>query len=307
MTDSKSPGSNTAPAEPVPGPWRRYLRFSMRGMIVLVLVIGGSLGWIVRNAKTQRDAVAAIIKVRGQAFYEINPTDEVFAWKKLLAFRRLVGEYIGIDFVFHVMSVNIDVTPEKNDAARQQALARVGDLARLKTLNLCGLSVTDRHLGRVAGLRHLEVLMLQNTGISDAGLTHVRALTSLQEICITNAGIGDDGLNHLTGLTKLKYLTYIGTRLTDLGMKHLKHLGSLQTLHLDSVHLSDAGLKHLTGLSNLKTLSLRAAGVTDAGLVHLKSLNNLSSLDLLGTRVSDTGVKELKQFLPSLKVTRTRR
>ena len=37
MTDSKSPGSNTAPAEPVSGPWRRYLRFSMRGMIVLVL------------------------------------------------------------------------------------------------------------------------------------------------------------------------------------------------------------------------------------------------------------------------------
>ena len=92
----------------------------------------GALGWVVRTAIAQRDAVAAITKVRGQAFYELNPTDEVLAWKKVLAFRRLVGECIVIDFVFQVMSVDIEVTAERFDAARQQALARVGDLVRLK-------------------------------------------------------------------------------------------------------------------------------------------------------------------------------
>ena len=30
-------------------PWRRYLRLSVRGLIVLVLVIGGGLGWMVRQ------------------------------------------------------------------------------------------------------------------------------------------------------------------------------------------------------------------------------------------------------------------
>ena len=53
----------TDQAKPISRPWRRLLRFSVRGMIVVVLVIGGWLGWIVRTAPTiQREAVAAIEK-----------------------------------------------------------------------------------------------------------------------------------------------------------------------------------------------------------------------------------------------------
>jgi hypothetical protein len=38
------------------------LRFSVRGLIVLVIVAGAALGWIVRQAHIQGDAVAAIIR-----------------------------------------------------------------------------------------------------------------------------------------------------------------------------------------------------------------------------------------------------
>ena len=102
-------------------------------MIVVVLVIGCSLGWIAHNAKVQRDAVAAIIKVRGQAFYEINPTDEVLAWKPLLAFRRLIGEYIGIDFAFHVMSAT--------STSHQKGMTRRGS----KLLFAWEISPSSRH------------------------------------------------------------------------------------------------------------------------------------------------------------------
>ena len=54
------------PAVPVARPWRRFLRFSVRGLIVLVLVIGVWLGWLVRSARIQREAVAAIRKCRRQ-------------------------------------------------------------------------------------------------------------------------------------------------------------------------------------------------------------------------------------------------
>ena len=47
------------PAGPVLCSWRRYLRFSLRGLIVLVLVIGVWVGCIVRSARIQREAVAA--------------------------------------------------------------------------------------------------------------------------------------------------------------------------------------------------------------------------------------------------------
>ena len=42
------------PNEPVSRCWRRYLRFSVRGLIVVVLVIGLGLGWIVRGADAAR-------------------------------------------------------------------------------------------------------------------------------------------------------------------------------------------------------------------------------------------------------------
>jgi hypothetical protein len=57
------------PAEPGLHPWRKYLRFSVRGLIVFVLVIGAGLGWIVREAHIQREAVAAIKKAGGSVRY----------------------------------------------------------------------------------------------------------------------------------------------------------------------------------------------------------------------------------------------
>ena len=54
-------------AEPASRSARRYLRMSVRGTIVLVLAVGGLLGWIVRSAAIQRDAVAASGRVRSSA------------------------------------------------------------------------------------------------------------------------------------------------------------------------------------------------------------------------------------------------
>ena len=51
-------------ADPDASPWRRYLRFSICQMIVLVLLTGVCLGWVVRAVRTcthlQREAVADI-------------------------------------------------------------------------------------------------------------------------------------------------------------------------------------------------------------------------------------------------------
>ena len=50
--------------------WRKYLRFSMRGLIVLVLLTGGGLGWLIRGARIQREAVAALEKCGCAATYD---------------------------------------------------------------------------------------------------------------------------------------------------------------------------------------------------------------------------------------------
>ena len=46
-------------------PWRRYQWFSVRGLTLVILVAGVGLGWVVRIAQVQRDAVAAIVRAGG--------------------------------------------------------------------------------------------------------------------------------------------------------------------------------------------------------------------------------------------------
>ena len=53
-------------------PWHRYLRISIRGLIVLVLALGGGFGWIVSGVQVQRDAVAAIEKSGGKIEYDFS-------------------------------------------------------------------------------------------------------------------------------------------------------------------------------------------------------------------------------------------
>ncbi|MFI5456455.1 MAG: hypothetical protein ACHRXM_13480 [Isosphaerales bacterium] len=45
--------------------------------MILVLVLGGGLGWIVHRAQIQRDAVAAIQRAGDSAFYEWDFRDGV--------------------------------------------------------------------------------------------------------------------------------------------------------------------------------------------------------------------------------------
>jgi hypothetical protein len=65
------------PADPktISRPWRRYLRFSVRGMIVLLVLTGGCQGWMVRSARIQREAVAAIKDAGGQVSYDWDWSD----------------------------------------------------------------------------------------------------------------------------------------------------------------------------------------------------------------------------------------
>jgi hypothetical protein len=56
--------------------------------------------------------------------------------KKLLAFRRLVGEYIGIDFVFHVTYVSIVGPPDE--------ASRISPPGRTKKAGKTFIAASDR-------------------------------------------------------------------------------------------------------------------------------------------------------------------
>ena len=50
-------------------PWRRIFRIRLRTLIILVLSVGGGLGWLIHEARVQRDAVATITRNGGSCAY----------------------------------------------------------------------------------------------------------------------------------------------------------------------------------------------------------------------------------------------
>jgi hypothetical protein len=74
-----------------------YSRLSIRGLIVLNLAIGVWLGWIVRCAHIQHDAVAAIQKAGGSVRYDWEWTNGRTIQKREPWWPGWLGNILGID------------------------------------------------------------------------------------------------------------------------------------------------------------------------------------------------------------------
>jgi internalin A len=226
-------------ANPVSRPWRRFLRFSVRGLIVVVLLIGGWLGWIVRSARIQQVAVAAIENAGGFVWYD-------WQWSKGRSIPgaqpwapRWLVDRIGVDYFGHVTCVML--FPVATDGV----LAKVGLLTQLQELNLYRSSVSDFGLSHLRGLNELTTLYLGRTPVTDAGLAHLGGLTNLRELKLDSTEVSDAGLAHLSRLSKLTNLDLRNTQVTDAGLAHIRGLTSLSRLELEGSQVTDAGIKEL--------------------------------------------------------------
>jgi hypothetical protein len=219
---------STTPAEPISISWRKLLRFSVRGLIVLVLVIGAGLGWLVRSARIQREAVAAIKKVRGRVEYswEWRNGKSIFGGKPWAP--EWLVEKIGVDYFGHVTSVAI----WERSPATEVAIAHVGKLSQIEELRLPTSTTDDDCRAQLPGLTELRYLALSSAQVTDAGLVHLKGLSKLSYLSLADTHVSDAGLAHLRGLHKLSYVGLARTHVTDAGVEALKRaLPGLRTYH----------------------------------------------------------------------------
>jgi Leucine-rich repeat (LRR) protein len=229
----------TSEADHAPHRWRRLLRFSVQGLIVFVLVIVAALGGIVRQARVQRDAVAAIEREGGGVIYDSGWSDgPTLASREPWVPRWLVNT-LGIDYFSHVSQVWL--VPASTDIE----LAQVGRLARLRGLSLKDCMVTDAGLVHLKELTNLSRLDLCGTHVTDAGLVQLKGLTNLSRLVLDGTQVTDAGLLHFKGLTNLSILRLRGTQVTDAGLIRLKGLTKLTMLVLDRTRVTDAGARAL--------------------------------------------------------------
>jgi hypothetical protein len=184
----------TGQPQPAPRSGLRFFRFNVRGLLLLILIIGCGLGWlaqVIRTGNVQRRAVAAINQAGGWVVYDTewdagqNPSAWKPRWPKWLVDR------LGIDYFANVVFLNL------HDRGTDLVLEQVARLPDLKQLHRPGFAVTDNGLAHLARSRNLQLLSLDDTQVTDAGLMHLKGLTGLRWLKVSRTKVTDAGVSEL--------------------------------------------------------------------------------------------------------------
>jgi hypothetical protein len=200
---------------------RRFLRFSLRGLLVLVAICSVWFGIVFSRAREQARAVAAIKAVGGQVYYDYQFAD----WYNINYSAKSPTptwflDAVGIDFVHEVDGVRFEQRITDDD------LAALESLPQIRILWIQAGKITNRGLGRLGALTQLQSLLISSTsedssGFDDSGLTQLRSLHGLRLLGILGTKISDNGLQSLKALVKLDGLLLCNTRVTRGGVQDL--------------------------------------------------------------------------------------
>jgi internalin A len=262
---------------------RRRFSFSLRALLVLVLVFGLWLGRQVHLAREQRLSVQAIRDYGGFVHYDFELTNDTLTPGKEPWVPAWIRGLIGEDYFRTVVWVSLVYD---NSTGTKYVTQRTDDSV----------------LVHLRGLHGLRELLLHKGQATDAGLANLRGLSRLESLYLWDAAeLTDAGVAHLKGLRNLKHLHASGTKMTDIGLGHLAGLPRLENFDLQGGRFTNAGLKHLRGREFTRALYLGLGGaeITDEGLAQLEDTRGLKSLDIRGTRVTDRGLAILAR-VPAL-------
>jgi hypothetical protein len=267
--------------------------------MVLVLVIGGSAGWLAHGARQQRIAVRAIIKAGGRVEYDglsetersllSSPAAKTVKRNPVLAWLR---NTMGVDLFDTVTAVTLD-----RAGIDDSLMAQVGRLSHVKTLSLRFDDDRRAHLtaegyARLGELTRLQELIVAGPRDSDGFLPHLDRLSGLRSLRMYQANPSDSDFARIARLRRLDELIVCGRKLTESGFAAISRMESLK-----HIRIHDCNYVDLTPLRNLKGLEslMLARSEADArpsesmSLAPLHGASNLTLLLLPGFRLGAEG------------------
>jgi hypothetical protein len=159
-------------------PEHRWLQYSTRALLIVVTVLGVTLGIVHRRAERQRQAVVAIEAIGGRVHYEAR-----VGW---------LEQSCPKDWSCDVTIVYLEHTQ-----MRDAELSLLDGFPKLRCLWLRGTHVSDAGFAHLEKLTGLEYLGLQYTDLTDVGLIHLRGLTKLRVLYVMDTRVTDAGVSEL--------------------------------------------------------------------------------------------------------------
>lgn len=272
-------------------PKRRWFRFRLRTLLIVLTVISVALGLYVRSARIQQEAVQAIRDYGGWVRYDFQFPSGTFAVNDFDAnassgVPQWIFDRLGPDLFHTVVEVNLSFSDdsgqrEDNENSSDEALRYVARLPNVRRVLLSGTQATDASMVHLAELRKLEDLYMWDAEeVSDAGVEHLEQLSRLKFIHISNSRISDGSLQVFGRMPQLESLSLQENRFTNRGIAHL------------------IGLKRLTAL----WIGIGDTEITDSAVPYLLQLDSLQTLDLQRTDVTESGIAQLKARFPQIRI-----
>ena len=191
-------------------PHRRWFRFSIRTMLLLVTASGIWMGLQVHRAKRTRQALAELNRLEAHVFFEHEwdmSAYDIPSFKKASVapgpqwLRRLVGD----EYFLKVSGATVTRATDE--------LQFLNSLPGLEALSIVKSAITDKALERLESQSRLRYLWLDDTAVSDAGLPHLQNLKSLRFLYLRNTKVTSRGVKQLKQFlpdTRITYGSYLG-------------------------------------------------------------------------------------------------
>jgi hypothetical protein len=227
---------------------RRWLRISLRTLLVLFTLLCLYLGYLANSAHQQRHTLEGIRKLNKGAINYDRQLEDLWvpAW---------LCHAIGDDYFLNVTEVHLS-----DDTTTENLPEIIGFLQRLPNLKMVYLwhsRVTDddfRHFTKLKQISHLG-FEFPHGGIDGTGLRHLTSMDNIRELSLRSSRIRNDALQYLPKFRSLKVLR-IGGDFNDEGLQILPECQELEVLHLMASYCSGPGLKSIVAIKNLKQLML---------------------------------------------------
>ena len=253
-------------------PHRRWLRFTLRGLLVATLILCVCLAYIVNRARLYRNIIAELERCDANPIFaaEFNHEGERTELQDIELFlgetiSLWIAEHFGAEYIYPT------VVGAEFDKDHPPTVAAIQALAKT---------------------RGFRAISFSTANTSPNVLAEIKSHSDIDWLEITDAS--DDSLAHATGLPNLRTLQLDGSFTSLLQLRQLKHL---TILDISSGTLWQDSLSHISFIQSLQRLGLNGVGNCD--LAPLAQLKNLRLLDLK-VFTNDASLQKLRKQLPDL-------
>ena len=198
-------------------PRRRWFRFRLRTLLIVMTLFAVWCGNASYKAQRQKRALAALEKLDLRIHFDYQKQDAGgYSYKRQLPSPEWLSRLIGEDYFRDV----VEVSTAFGGPISSEGMVHLAELPNIESLSLIDSKISDASFQYVQGLSEITTLILRDNEISDAGLSHLTGLKHLETLGLSKNRIEGDGLQFLGGKTKLRTLLLHDNPIKDIGLSH---------------------------------------------------------------------------------------